>query len=100
MNVLAKLRGGDRRSIGRANEVVAGVLRDPSLFGSVFHGLHSDNPLVRMRASDVIEKVSAKRPEWLQSGSPAVKNRSKNLLQRLLRTDIITDTQRPRRSRT
>jgi len=32
-DVLKKLEGGDRRSIGRANKVVADVLNDPSLFG-------------------------------------------------------------------
>jgi HEAT repeat protein len=65
-DVLEKLKAGDRRSIGRASEVVADVLRDHALFEGVFGGMLSDDPLVRMRAADVIEKVTAERPEYLQ----------------------------------
>jgi hypothetical protein len=65
-DVLEKLKGGDRRSIGRANEVVADVLHDHTLFEGVFGGMLSDDPLVRMRAADAIEKVTAERPEYLQ----------------------------------
>ncbi len=50
--ILSKLEGGDRRSIGKANEVVAEVLADPTLFEVVFSGLFSDDPLVRMRVAD------------------------------------------------
>ena len=63
--ILNKLRGGDRRSIGRANEVVEGVFRDPSLFGDVFEGMLSENPLIRMRAADVVEKVTVRYPRYL-----------------------------------
>ena len=65
-HVLQKLRGGDLRSIGRSNEVVQDVLEDPALFAEVFEGLFSDDPRVRMRSADVLEKLSAKRPELLQ----------------------------------
>jgi hypothetical protein len=63
--ILSKLAGGDRRSIGRSGEVVADVLADLSLFGVVFQGVYSDDPIVRMRAADVCEKVSASHPECL-----------------------------------
>jgi hypothetical protein len=66
LEVLSKLAGGDRRSIGRSNEVVADVMRDPSLFGIVFDGMLSDDPLIRMRSADAIEKITAKHPEYLQ----------------------------------
>lgn len=46
-----KLAGHDRRSIGKSNEVVSDVIRDPSLFGLVFNGMLSDDPLTRMRLS-------------------------------------------------
>lgn len=65
IDILDMLAGGDRRSIGRANEVVAVVLADPSLFGAVFAGMNHDDPVTRMRAADVVEKVTAQRPEWL-----------------------------------
>lgn len=65
--ILQKLSGGDRRSTGRADEVVTDVLADLTLFGEVFAGVFSDDPVVRMRAADVCEKVSAVHPECLYS---------------------------------
>jgi hypothetical protein len=38
----------------------------PSLFKDVFEGMLNDNPLIRMRSADVIEKVSQKHPKYLQ----------------------------------
>lgn len=63
--ILAKLTGGDRRSIGRSAEVVADVLADPPLFALLFQGLLVTDPLVRMRAADAIEKITAQHPEYL-----------------------------------
>ena len=56
---VAKLGGGDRRSIGRSNEVVADILADPSLFDLIFDAISSDDPLIAMRAADAVEKVTA-----------------------------------------
>lgn len=64
---LQKLQGGDRRSIGRSNEVVAEVLSKPSLFPVVFAGLSLDDPVIRMRSADAVEKITAQRPELLRS---------------------------------
>lgn len=64
--ILRKLDGGDRRSIGRSNEVVSEVLADRRLFGVVFSGLLADSPLVRMRSADAIEKITAHHPELLR----------------------------------
>ena len=65
-SMLKKLSGGDRRSIGRSNEIVAEVLARPVRFRHVFAGLASDDPVVRMRAADVMEKITVRRPELLQ----------------------------------
>jgi hypothetical protein len=65
-NILALLGGGDRRSIGRADQVAAIVSKDPGLFPELIAGLRSDDPLVRMRAADAAEKVSRKTPVLLQ----------------------------------
>ena len=64
---LEKLQGGDRRSIGRSNEVVSDVLSHPYLFRVVFSGLSADDPLIRMRSADAVEKITARRPELLRS---------------------------------
>src|ERR1700674_2590930 len=63
--VLRQLRGGDRRSIRGVPQVVRQVLADPSLFPVVFAGMDDSDPLVRMRSSDAIEKITAQRPEYL-----------------------------------
>jgi len=65
-NVLALLEGGDRRSIGRADEVAAMVSRDPGLFPELMVGLWCDDPVVRMRAGDAAEKVTRGNYELLQ----------------------------------
>ena len=65
-DVLQKLAGGDRRSTGRSEEVVAEVLADPALFGALFDGMLHTDPLVRMRAADAVEKITRQRPEYLE----------------------------------
>jgi hypothetical protein len=64
--ILKKLAGGDRRSIGRSNEVVAEVLSRPALFRFLVKGLIDENPIIRMRAADALEKTAAQRPELLR----------------------------------
>lgn len=63
---LHKLEKGDRRSIGKSNEVVSEVLSSPRLFQVVFSGLFVDDPLIRMRTADAVEKITAQRPELLR----------------------------------
>ncbi len=64
-DILDDLRGGDRRSIGRADEVVQAIEKNPSLFEAVFRGLYDHDPVVRMRSADVIEKITRNKPELL-----------------------------------
>jgi hypothetical protein len=59
------LEGGDRRSIGRSNEVAALVLREPRRFSELIGFLWSDDPVVRMRAVDAAEKISVQKPGLL-----------------------------------
>lgn len=60
------LKGGDRRSIGRSNQVVVLVRRIPTLFPALMDCLYHEDELVRMRAADVVEKLTVKNPEWLR----------------------------------
>lgn len=79
-DVLKKLKGSDRRSIGRVSEIVADVLNDPSLFELVFNGMASDDPVIRMRSADAVEKITAKHPEYLQPYK-------ENLIQQVAKVD-------------
>jgi hypothetical protein len=65
-DILARLEGGDRRMIGRADEVAALVSKNPRLFPRLMEGLWSENPLVRMRAADAAEKVTRENRELLR----------------------------------
>jgi hypothetical protein len=65
-NILTVLRGGDRREIGRSDEVAAIVSNNSELFPKLFRGLWSDDRLVRMRAADAIEKVTRTSPKLLR----------------------------------
>jgi HEAT repeat protein len=65
-SIVGKLRGGDRRSIGLSDEVAGEISQSPELFSQVFHALLQQDPVVRMRAADAIEKATVIRPELLQ----------------------------------
>jgi hypothetical protein len=65
-NILALLDGGDRRSIGRADEVAATVSKNHALFPRLMQGWWSEDPLVRMRAADASEKITRKEPDLLR----------------------------------
>jgi hypothetical protein len=64
--ILDKLRGGDRRSIGRSDEVAQEISRNAKLFAQALFGMLDRNPVTRMRAADAIEKASALNPKLLQ----------------------------------
>lgn len=49
----------------RCPDLVGIGIQYPKLFGEVFDGLNDNDPVVRMRAADVIEKVTQGRPEFL-----------------------------------
>jgi len=64
------LKGSDRRSIGRSNEVARLVLKQPKLFPQLIASLWHDDPSVCMRAADAAEKVSAQNPHLLERYKP------------------------------
>lgn len=65
-SILALLEGGDRRTIGRSDQVAAIVSDQLELFPKLIAGLWSAHPLVRMRAADATEKVTRRHRELLQ----------------------------------
>ena len=64
--LLKMLQGGDRRSIGKVDEVVNQVLGSAVLFEELINGLLVDDPLIRMRSADAVEKITRVKPEWLK----------------------------------
>jgi hypothetical protein len=65
LRLLIELQGGDRRSLGRSEEVARAVLKKPRRFPELLQCLWADDPIVRMRAADAAEKVSAEKPRLL-----------------------------------
>lgn len=65
-DIVRALKGGDRRSIGRSNQMVARVRRTPTLFSTLIDCMHHEDELVRMRAADAVEKLTVANPERLR----------------------------------
>lgn len=65
-NILRMLESGDRRTIGRSEQIAALVSKNSALFPQLIAGLWSDNELIRMRAADAVEKVTRTVPGLLQ----------------------------------
>lgn len=65
-HILTLLAGGDRRSIGRANEVAAMAEAEPALLAVLLSGMSDPDPLIRMRCADAAEKVTLRHPRRLQ----------------------------------
>jgi len=63
--IIEMLKGGDRRSIGRASDVVGQILKEPDLFDLLISGMCLDDPILRMRCADAAEKITAIHPEYL-----------------------------------
>ena len=57
--------GGKSNSLGRSVEVVAAVLDDKNRLEELYKCIFDDDPWVRMRAADSIEKVCRVEPDWL-----------------------------------
>jgi hypothetical protein len=64
--IAAMLGGGDRRSIGCADQVGSLVSEQPERFAELLGCLWDEDPIVRMRAADAAEKVTVRRPELLK----------------------------------
>ena len=64
-DIAAMLKGGDRRSIGRSQQVVKLVSRQPEQFPELLKCLWEEDPVIRMRAADAAEKVTLTHPELL-----------------------------------
>jgi hypothetical protein len=69
--LLDRLQGGDRRWIGRVPDVVAELLGNPGLFGELITGMQHPDPVLRMRAADGAEKVSADRSQYPALRAPS-----------------------------
>lgn len=68
--IKAILTGGNPRSLERTEEVVTLVLGNKIRLHELYNCLLEDDEIVRMRASDALEKVCRQRPEWFQAYVP------------------------------
>lgn len=88
MTLLLQLKGGDLRSIGRADEVAKKIGKDQKLFDEVFQGIFAVNSIIRMRAADVCEKVSQKYPDLLKKHKSKILNNLNNFEQQEVRWHV------------
>ena len=61
---LARLAGGNRRSLGHANKVATTITKNPRMFPALIAGMRSTDPLVR--AADAVEKITRGKRNLLQ----------------------------------
>jgi hypothetical protein len=61
--LLSLLAGHDLHSDGMATDVAELVLENEDLFDEILEGLGHQNPEIRGRSSDAIEKIARKRPD-------------------------------------
>lgn len=66
MKIEPLLRSGNPRSLGRTEEVVKLVLEDYSRLGELFGCLFIEDEIVRLRASDALEKICRQNPDWFK----------------------------------
>ncbi len=59
------LSGGDLRSKGRSEEIVAKAVKDKAVFLETLDCLFLPDLIVQTRAADAIEKITCMKPEWL-----------------------------------
>ncbi len=78
LSIYDLLKGNDLRSIGKSNEVVSLVTRDPLLFDEVFDGIFHEDKVIRARCADAVKKVGKRFPEYIQKKKSVIlKNLSK-----------------------
>ncbi len=75
--LLSMLAGGDLRSDGRSNEVVEKVLANTSLLPELIKGLHVEDPVVRGRTADALEKVARIHHHLFSPHIPLILQRAK-----------------------
>ncbi len=71
-NVLDWLRVGDLRSDGMSNEVAAFILEHNEMFDDLLAGIDDQDPVVRARTADVLEKIGRQRPDLIHPALPAL----------------------------
>ena len=73
MSIRDSLSGGDPRRLQNVDVVVALVLEAPDRIQELLDCiLHCDDEIVRMRASDALEKVCRERPSLLEPHTPVL----------------------------
>lgn len=66
MIISTVLTGGDRRSLGNTDKVIDYVLRNKARLIELIDCVDSSNEIVRMRASDALEKICKQNPQWFE----------------------------------
>jgi len=61
-----QLQGGDRRSLGCANQVAGTILANPSRLQELLSCCLAPSPIIRSRASHALMTIARQKPELLQ----------------------------------
>jgi hypothetical protein len=88
-DILKKLTGGDLRPIGRVAEVVQDILDDPDLFECVLRGMLNEDPIIRMRSADVVEKITSQHPQYLSPHKDLILKKIAGISQKEVRWHVV-----------
>jgi len=86
--LLNQLAGGDPRSIEEAKLVVDKILAEPERLPEIVAGLDDPDPVVRMRAAEVAERISAVHADWLAPHTAALLRRMEGGQEKDLRSRL------------
>ena len=86
--IKALLIGSDRRSIGKSDEIVSLVVKNEKLFDELFDCLKSNDKVIRMRASDAVQKIVELKPHLIKKYKNEIINRIAKIDQQEVRWHI------------
>lgn len=74
MKIKDMLAGGNPRTLKGVADIIAKVTKTPELLDELFTCLFVDDEIVRLRASDALEKICVMHPDWFVKYVPHLLN--------------------------
>ncbi len=81
MKIKDMLAGGNPRTLKGVEDVIAKVTKTPELLDELFTCLFVDDEIVRLRASDALEKICVMYPDWFVKYVPHLLNKVSKIRQ-------------------
>ncbi|SMF40979.1 hypothetical protein [Pseudobacteriovorax antillogorgiicola] len=80
-SICEMLAGGHPNSLGRTEEVVKLILKNPERIDELYQGYNSDDEVVRLRISSSFKRLFLAHPDWFKKWYPKFSKRVMRLQQ-------------------